>query len=174
MYLISNPAIQLKLKYCDLQKALHLQLVVKLPFLNGRFLMDGGLSRTDPDLPCVFIIAPRLTPGSATKCPASCHCCPLPLYLPNLFLLPALPSFPLHSLLPLLVLEETQMPFLPPTQINVMYCWSQEEPVLFFLPRIYHVHNQCLPPAACFWLSSISYNYPVSGSLFLKTLLEKA
>lgn len=49
-------------------------------------------------LPCIFIMAPRVTPGRCTKCPASCHRCP-PLYLCNLFLSLALSSPPSPTLL---------------------------------------------------------------------------
>lgn len=45
--------------------------------------------------PCIFIMAPRVTPARCMKCPASCHPRPLSFYLCNSSLLPSLLlSFP--------------------------------------------------------------------------------
>lgn len=43
-----------------------------------------------PISPCIFIMAPRVTPARCMKCPASCHPCPLSLHPCYLFLLPLL------------------------------------------------------------------------------------
>lgn len=59
--------------------------------------MDGGLSRRDPDLAPAFSLWLRDSPlADARSAPASCHHCPLSLYLCNLFLSLAL-SLPLMS-----------------------------------------------------------------------------
>lgn len=104
--------------------------------------------------PCLFIMAPRVTPARCMKCPASCHPCPLPLYLFNLFLLPSLPlslppfvsilSHPLPSTYwgPL---EDTNA---SSAHINVMYSRSQEGAVCFF-PSLNLSCSQ-----ACSWLPS--------------------
>lgn len=83
--------------------------------------------------PCIFIMAPRVTPARCMKCPASCHPRPLSFYLRNSSLLPSLRS---PSLQFSLSFTPTYSGPLGDTNacsrhINMIYCCSQEWAVLF-------------------------------------------
>lgn len=112
--------------------------------------------------PCLFIMAPRVTPARCMKGPASCHPCPLPLwnvYLPSL----SLPLCPQPSAFwgPL---DDTNAS-LP--HINVMYCGSQEEPVCFSLS----LKLSC--SQACSWLPPFQRYSPSLSSSSLNVVKER-
>ncbi len=104
--------------------------------------------------PCIFIMAPRVTPARCMKCPASCHPRPLPLCLCNVFLLPSLPPSLSAILSPPLTstyLDPSGVPLL--SHINVIYFWYQEATVCFF-PSLNLSCSQSVCSCSSFLLSA--------------------
>lgn len=153
--------------------ATYLPLSLKLPFLNGSPLMDGGLSHTDPDLALHFHYG-------STSHPCQMHGVPGQLSSLSSFLsisvtyffYPLSPSPPLSfSLILSLALTSTYLGPLGDTNacsshINVMYYRSQEKAVFFCL-WIYHVCSQCVPARLFFLFAPAFFSQILSICVFL-------
>lgn len=136
LYLLVKATIMLHLGW---RIATYLPLSLKLPFLNGSPLMDGGLSHTDPDLALHFHYGSTSHPCQMHGVPGQLSSLSSFLSISVTYFFYPLPPSPPPSFSLTLSLELTST-YLGPlgdtnaffSHINVMYYRSQEGAVFFF------------------------------------------